>query len=100
MVVVEAGMLGVPVISTRVGALPELFAEEILFIDRDGNVPAIDSLRAAVEDINQDRGELLRRKITRLCSPQTVVARYAEFLRQVVARVHPSPARPPGPAPR
>src|SRR4029077_12154028 len=38
-VVVEAGRLGVPVISTRVGALPELFAEEILFVDSVEGVP-------------------------------------------------------------
>src|SRR6202521_4536044 len=45
MVVVEAGMLGVPVIATRVGALPELLAGEILFVDSVDGVPETAALR-------------------------------------------------------
>lgn len=100
MVVVEAGMLGVPVISTRVGALPELFGDEILFIDRDGDVPSIASLRAAIERLERGWGESLRRKVTRLCARRPVVSRYAELLHQLVNRAPPSPERPPAPARR
>lgn len=83
MVVIEAGTLGVPVISTRVGALPELFAEEVLFVDGDGDVPAIDSLRAAVARIGPDWGRRLQARVASLCDPEAVAARYTDFLRTV-----------------
>src|SRR6185369_1289925 len=63
MVVVEAGLLGVPVIATRVGALPELFAEEVLFFDSADAT----SLRRALAEAGPTWGEKLRAKVTRLC---------------------------------
>jgi len=36
MCVIEAGSEGVPVISTRVGALPKLFEKQIAFVSSDG----------------------------------------------------------------
>jgi glycosyltransferase involved in cell wall biosynthesis len=80
MVVVEAGMLGVPVIATRVGALPELFAEEILFFDSADAA----SLRRALAEVSPVWGEKLRAKVTRLCDRDAVVSQYLDL----VARVH------------
>ena len=80
MVVVEAGLLGVPVISTRVGALPELFADEILFFDSADAT----SLRGALAQAGPVWGERLRAKVTRLCDRDAVVSQYLD----VVERVH------------
>ncbi len=80
MVVVEAGLLGVPVVATRVGALPEVFAEEIAFVDRDGRAPEVESLRASVAVASPDLGQRLRDRVARLCSREAVAARYAEVL--------------------
>jgi glycosyltransferase involved in cell wall biosynthesis len=85
MVVVEAGLLGVPVVATRVGALPEVFAEEIAFVDWDGGAPAVESLRAAVA-ASPRLGQRLRDRVTRLCGREAVAARYAEVLRAQIAR--------------
>ena len=83
MVAIEAGTLGVPVISTRVGALPELFGDEVLFVEIDGGVPSLGSLRSAIAHVDAGWGELLRRKVTRLCSREAVISRYGELLRAV-----------------
>jgi glycosyltransferase involved in cell wall biosynthesis len=79
MVVVEAGMLGVPVISTRVGALPELFAEEILFFDTADAA----SLRRALAEAGPARGERLRAKVSRLCDRDAVVSQYLDLIERV-----------------
>jgi glycosyltransferase involved in cell wall biosynthesis len=85
-VVVEAGMVGTPVISTRVGALPELFPDEILFVDQEGDVPSVASMRTAVGRLDPSWGPRLQEKVSRLCDREAVVARYAEILREVLAR--------------
>jgi glycosyltransferase involved in cell wall biosynthesis len=94
MVVVEAGLLGVPVIATRVGALSELFGEEILFLDGglqglegEGDseaVPELASLRRALAALSPDWGERLLARVRTLCDPDVVAARYLE----IVERVH------------
>jgi len=94
MVVVEAGLLGVPVVATRVGALPELFADEILFLDgglqgledgeEPGAVPDPASLRRALAALAPEWGARLQAKVRRLCDPDAVAARYLE----IVERVH------------
>lgn len=97
MVAIEAGALGVPVISTRVGALPELFADEILFVDLRGGAPDLASLRAAVARVGPRWGERLRARVERLCARDAVVARYADLLRAVHAErsaSEPAPAAP------
>ena len=81
-VVVEAGMVGTPVIATPVGALPELFGEEILFVE---NPPSVASVRAALERLEPSWGVRLRDKVCRLCDPEAVVARYAEVIHGAVA---------------
>ncbi len=94
MVVVEAGAVGTPVVATRVGALPELFAEEIDFVDfadpaaGEMRVPEVGSLRRAIAAAAADpaRGARLREKVLRLCDPRAVAARYAEILRDAAAR--------------
>lgn len=85
MVVVEAGLLGVPVVATRVGALPEVFAEEIAFVDWDGGAPAVESLRAAVAAAGPGLGQRLQDRVTRLCGREAVAARYAEVLKAQIA---------------
>lgn len=88
MVVVEAGLLGVPVAATRVGALPEVFAGEIAFVDWDdseGGAPEVESLRAAVAAAGPALGSRLRERVTGLCGPEAVAARYAEVLRARIA---------------
>jgi glycosyltransferase involved in cell wall biosynthesis len=84
MVVVEAGLLGVPVISTRVGALPELLAEEILFFDSREGEPDAASLRRAVTEIGPAWGERLKARIAGLCDRDAAVSRYLE----IIDRVH------------
>jgi len=84
MVVVEAGRLGVPVISTRVGALPELFGEEILFVDSVEGVPEAVSLRQALAAAGPAWGEKLRVKVDRLCDRDSVVAAYLDLVERVV----------------
>lgn len=81
-VVVEAGMVGTPVISTPVGALPELFGEEILFVEHP---PYARSVAAALKLLDPSWGARLQEKVARLCAPGTVVARYAEVIREAVA---------------
>lgn len=85
-IVVEAGMVGTPVISTRVGALPELFPDEILFVDKEGDVPSLPSMRAALDRVEPSWGRRLQEKVSRLCGREAVVTRYAEVLRDVLAR--------------
>ncbi|HEX4964123.1 MAG TPA: glycosyltransferase family 4 protein, partial [Thermoanaerobaculia bacterium] len=85
-VVVEAGMLGVPVIATRVGVLPELLGEEILFCDfREGTdgVPDAASLRRALAATGPAWGERLKAKITRLCDRDAVISQYLDLVERV-----------------
>jgi glycosyltransferase involved in cell wall biosynthesis len=83
MTAIEAGALGVPVISTRVGALPELFPEEILFVDSEAGVPAVESMRRAVERVEPAYGRRLQEKVLRLCTREAIAARYANLIRSV-----------------
>lgn len=88
MAVVEAGWLGVPVLATRVGALPELFADEIAFVEMENGVPNTASLREAltrVQAVGADLGQRLHAKVTRLCDPKAVVAGYARVLHERIA---------------
>lgn len=82
-VVVEAGMVGTPVISTPVGALPELFGEEILFVE---SPPTVESVRAALERLDPSLGIRLRDKVGRLCSLEAVAGRYAGVIHAALAR--------------
>jgi glycosyltransferase involved in cell wall biosynthesis len=82
-VVVEAGRLGVPVISTRVGALPELFAGEILFVDSVEGEPDAASLRRALAAAGPEWGERLRAKVDRLCDRDAVVSQYLDVIERV-----------------
>jgi glycosyltransferase involved in cell wall biosynthesis len=85
MVAVEAGLLGVPVVATRVGALPEVFPDEIAFVDSADGAPVAASLRQALAAAGPDLGGRLREKVARLCDPRVVAGRYAEVLRQHIA---------------
>jgi glycosyltransferase involved in cell wall biosynthesis len=82
-VVVEAGMVGTPVISTPVGALPELFGKEILFVE---SPPDAASVRSALERLDPSSGPRLREKVVRLCSLETVAGRYAGVIHAALAR--------------
>ena len=82
MVAVEAGFLGTPVIATRVGALPEVFPEQILFVEsREDGLPELSSMRSAVERVGPAWGRLLQERVEELCSREAVVGRYLEVLR-------------------
>jgi glycosyltransferase involved in cell wall biosynthesis len=83
-VVVEAGMVGTPVISTRVGALPELFGEEILFVDHPPHTRSVSVALKLLKDSREVWGRRLQEKVARLCAPEAVVARYAEVLREAI----------------
>lgn len=91
--VLEAGALGVPVIATRVGALPEVFPDEILFLDGAGGTPDLASARQAIGAIGREWGERLRGKVLTLCATEKVVARYAEVLERCRVPAE-SPAHP------
>jgi len=82
-VVVEAGMVGTPVISTPVGALPELFGEEILFV---ASPPNAASVRTALERLDPSFGLRLREKVVSLCSLETVAGGYAGVIHAALAR--------------
>lgn len=82
MVAVEAGMLGIPVIATRVGALPEVFPDQILFVDSgEDGVPELSSMRDALEAVDPVWGRRLQERVGELCSKEAVVGRYLEVLR-------------------
>lgn len=81
-VVVEAGMVGTPVISTPVGALPELFPEEILFV---ANPPTVASVRAALGRLDPSYGRRLQDAVSRLCDPAAVARGYAEVIHAALA---------------
>lgn len=90
MVVVEAGWKGTPVVATRVGALPEVFAEEVFFVDDDAGVPRLDSLRravaAAASPAGRQRGRRLAARVRALCDPERVAARYSELIDAAIER--------------
>jgi glycosyltransferase involved in cell wall biosynthesis len=85
MVVVEAGFLGVSVVATRVGALPEVFGDEIAFVDAENGVPVLASLRSALEAADPELGRRLQTKVEALCGREAVVARYAALLAERIA---------------
>jgi glycosyltransferase involved in cell wall biosynthesis len=81
MVAVEAGLLGTPVIATRVGALPEVFPDQILFVDQgEDGLPDLASMSAAVAAVGAAWGRRLRERVEELCACEAVVARYLEVL--------------------
>jgi glycosyltransferase involved in cell wall biosynthesis len=84
-VVVEAGMVGTPVISTPVGALPELFGEEILFVDQPLYTESVTVALKHLRNARELWGDLLQQKVASLCAFDTVVARYAEVIRDAMA---------------
>jgi glycosyltransferase involved in cell wall biosynthesis len=84
MTVIEAGMVGLPVVATPVGSLPALFAEEILFVDLAGELPAAASLSRALARLGSEgagRGRRLQQAVDQLCSPERVVGLYADRIR-------------------
>lgn len=76
MAAAEAMVAGVPVLASRIGALPELVGE-------DGLVPPADAqaLAAAIERCWDDRmaGERGRERVASLCAPDTVAGRLARI---------------------
>jgi glycosyltransferase involved in cell wall biosynthesis len=82
MIAVEAGFLGVPVIAMRVGALPEVFSDQILFVDSGADgTPDLASVQRAMARVGPIWGHRLRRRVEELCARETVVARYLDVLR-------------------
>ncbi|HEY0782131.1 MAG TPA: glycosyltransferase family 4 protein [Thermoanaerobaculia bacterium] len=87
MVVIEAGTVGTPAIATRVGALPELFGDDVLWLDGDAatGTPTIDSLRRALGRLDPAWGRRLQARVERLCDPQVVAARASAVLHGALA---------------
>jgi glycosyltransferase involved in cell wall biosynthesis len=96
MVVIEAGMLGVPVLATPVGALPEIFPDQILYapLDPAGDVPDLVGVQRALGQLNPARGLALQRRVQEVCALETIVARYADYLRQIYRRTRATPEEP------
>jgi glycosyltransferase involved in cell wall biosynthesis len=88
MVAVEAGLLGVPVIARRVGALPEVFGEEIAFVEdgKEEGVPSVAALREVLGKVGPAMGRRLQSAVERLCGREAVVARYAAVLMEQMER--------------
>lgn len=84
MTVVEAGLAGTPVIATRTGVLPHLFAGEILFVESAAGEPDAASFRRALAALAPEWGRRLRRKVEPLCSPAAVAAAYAARLSELL----------------
>ncbi len=85
-VVVEAGLAGTPVIATPVGALPELFGDEILFVELDGGRPRLASVAAALARVDPSWGRRLGERVGHLCDRDRVVGAYAELIEATLAR--------------
>jgi len=82
LVVLEAGRLATPVVATPAGALPELFADAILFVDQDAaGQPRTASLRRALDRLEPSWGERLARRVAELCDRDAVAARWARLIR-------------------
>ena len=83
MVVVEAGLTETPVIATQVGALPELFADEILFVDLEHGEPSIECFLSALARLDRRWGRRLHERVSSLCAKESVVAQYVELVESV-----------------
>lgn len=84
-VVLEAGRLGVPVIATPVGALPELFEDSVLFVGLAAGKPSLEDFREALRRLDAAPwGERLRARIERLADPVAVARRYVEVVEEVL----------------
>lgn len=85
MVVIEAGFVGTPVIATPVGALPEVFADEILFVDLKDGEPSGEGFRLALSRLGPQWGRRLNNSLNALCAKESVVARYVALIESVWA---------------
>ena len=85
MVVLEAGARGIPVVATRVGALPEVLGEEVLFVESAGGVPVVESMRRGIAAASAGRGERLRAAVERRCGPEVVAKRYGEVVQAAIS---------------
>lgn len=85
MVVVEAGLAGTPVIATPVGALPEVFPDEVLFVPLEGGHPRAEDVAAALARVDEDWGRRLAARVRELCAPERVAAAYAGLVERTLA---------------
>jgi glycosyltransferase involved in cell wall biosynthesis len=88
-VITEAHSIGLPVLATRAGGIPEMIDE-----GRDGFLVAIDDLEAMAErmdrmaaapELCRTMGAAGRAKVIRLNDPATVASAHADFFRRIVA---------------
>jgi len=90
MAVIEAGHFGVPVISTRVGALPELFETEIKFISSSATgIPSVDELKTHAHKLwrgGRIVGHKLQKKVQEICNIETVADGYRRTIRRVFGK--------------
>lgn len=85
MVVVEAGLAGTPVIATPVGALPEVFADEVLFVPLEGGRPRAEDVAAALDRADETWGRRLAARVRELCAPERVAGAYADLIETALA---------------
>lgn len=85
MVVVEAGLAGTPVIATPVGALPEVFADEVLFVPLDGGRPRAEDVAAALARADETWGRKLAARVRKICVPERVAGAYADLVGRTLA---------------
>jgi glycosyltransferase involved in cell wall biosynthesis len=81
MTLLEGMALGLPVLATTVGGIPDLVDEESGVLVRPGDVPALaDAIAALARDPDGRRrmGEAARRRATRLADPVAVAAAWRE----------------------
>lgn len=95
LVALEAQMLGVPVVATNVGGIPESVTQDgsgILCPPEDPSALACAIVRLlGDEPLRQRLGAEGRRRAATLFSPEQIVSRYLEVYEQAIARQHVSP---------
>jgi ADP-heptose:LPS heptosyltransferase len=89
MSVIESGFFKTPVISTPVGALPEVFADQIIFMERGVQAPNIQSFKDAIKKISKEKGSQLQRRVNELCDPKNVAIAYRQIIREAFGRSFP-----------
>jgi glycosyltransferase involved in cell wall biosynthesis len=82
MVLLEAAWLGVPVISTKVGAIPELFEGLVTLVDSRRDKPDLQQLQEAVKNVSRAKCKRMQTRVKEICDPEAVVQQYRKYIRR------------------